>query len=76
MAKAGERKVGRTTDYKRADGRTITTRITALNGGTNVDLKTQGRPGVPGETFTNVAEMSLRSQTAVWVPGSRWRYAP
>jgi len=70
MAKAGERKVGRTARYKRANGRTVAALITALNGGANVDMKVLSS----GETFTNVAEMVNRANTAVWIPGSRWRY--
>lgn len=70
MAKPGERKVGRVQRYKRANGRTVPVLITALNGASNVDLTVLSSR----ETFTNVAEMTNRANTAVWLPGSRWRY--
>ena len=70
MAKAGERKVGRTARYKRANGRTVGALITALNGASNVDMVVLSSR----ETFTNVAETTNRSTVPGWIPGSRWRY--
>lgn len=69
MAKPGERKVGRTCRYVRADGRYVPARITVAAGGSGpVTLS------VTGETVAVVSEMTEPSDTEVWLPGSRRRY--
>ncbi len=70
MAKPGERKVGRTCTYVRADGRYVPALITALT--IDVDLEVYPLDGA--DTYANVLEMTSPEQTAVWLPGSRYRY--
>lgn len=69
MAKPGERKVGRTCRYVRADGRYVSGVITVAAGSSGpVTLR------VGQETFAGVAEMTTSPQAGVWLPGSRYRY--
>jgi hypothetical protein len=70
MAKPGERVVGRTCTYVRADGRYVPALITALT--TDVDLEVYPLDGA--DTYSNVLEMTAPSDTDVWLPGSRYRY--
>lgn len=70
MAKPGERKVNRTCTYVSATGKPRPAIITALNGPSNVSL----RVGHHGETYTNVAEMTAKTDVSVWKPGSENRY--
>jgi len=70
MAKPGERKVGRTCTYVRADGRYVPALITALT--IDVDLEVYPLDGA--DTYAGVLEMTSPEQTGVWLPGSRYRY--
>ena len=74
MAKAGERVVGRTCTYVRADGRYVPGVITTLRAGSNVDLRVGHHADDTDTDHADVAEMTSPEQTDVWLPGSRYRY--
>ncbi len=74
MAKDGERVVGRTCTYVRADGRYVPGVITSLGAGDDVDLRVGHHTGDADTDHADVAEMTSPEQTDVWLPGSRHRY--
>lgn len=74
MAKAGERKVGRTCTYVRADGRYVPAVIRAIDPPADPAVDLEVFPLGEGQDFATVAEMTSPEQTNVWLPGSRYRY--
>jgi len=74
VAKAGERVIGRTCTYVRADSRYVPAVITALGAGSDVDLRIGHHTGDTSTDHADVAEMTSPEETDVWLPGSRYRY--